>query len=48
MEGVSERYKDKHFVFERRLKTINSMNDKPESTKQRTSSVMQDKTEEED
>jgi hypothetical protein len=30
VEGVSERYKDKHFVFERRLKTISSLNERAE------------------
>lgn len=30
VEGVSERYKEKHFAFERRIKTISSMNEREE------------------
>lgn len=42
IERVSERYKEKHFVFERRLKTISSMNERVEEPmKHANSSVSQ-------
>lgn len=48
VEGVSERYKEKHFVFERRLKTISAINEREEDPiKHSNSSVSQYKIERE-